>query len=68
MGLVALFGGCNPPILRAIAPIECHLGLSGSMLLSRLRYYDACTIITVPAFGQDPAQWPPVFDAPRRAT
>ena len=31
-------------------------------------YYDACTIIAVLVFGQEPGQWPPAFDAPWRAT
>ncbi|KAH0836313.1 hypothetical protein J3R83DRAFT_7862 [Lanmaoa asiatica] len=30
--------------------------------------YDTCTIVAVLAFGQEPAQWPPAFDAPWRAT
>ena len=30
--------------------------------------YDACTIIGVLVFGQEPGQWPPAFDAPWRAT
>ena len=30
--------------------------------------YDACTIIGVLLCGQDPAQWPPAFDAPWCAT
>ena len=30
--------------------------------------YDLCTIPAVLFFGQDPTQWPPVFDAPWRAT
>lgn len=30
--------------------------------------YSLCTILGVLLFGQDPAQWPPVFDAPWRAT
>lgn len=30
--------------------------------------YDLCTIPAILVFGQDPAQWPPAFDAPWRAT
>ncbi|KAF8552901.1 hypothetical protein OG21DRAFT_1442750 [Imleria badia] len=30
--------------------------------------YDLCTILGVLILGQDPTQWPPVFDAPWRAT
>ena len=30
--------------------------------------YNLCTTIGVLFFGQDPAQWPPAFDAPWRAT
>ena len=30
--------------------------------------YDSCTIVGVLILGQDPAQWPPLFDAPWRAT
>ncbi|KAH0826892.1 hypothetical protein J3R83DRAFT_4438 [Lanmaoa asiatica] len=30
--------------------------------------YDLCTIPAILLFGQDPAQWPPAFDAPWRAT
>ena len=30
--------------------------------------YDLCTILAVLFLGQDPAQWPPAFDAPWRAT
>ena len=30
--------------------------------------YDLCTIPAVLILGQDPAQWPPAFDAPWRAT
>jgi len=30
--------------------------------------YDLCTMTAVFVFGQDPAQWPPAFDAPWRAT
>ena len=30
--------------------------------------YDLCTVPAILILGQDPAQWPPVFDAPWRAT
>ncbi|KAH0826891.1 hypothetical protein J3R83DRAFT_4437 [Lanmaoa asiatica] len=30
--------------------------------------YDTCTLVAVLVFGQEPAQWPPAFDAPWRAT
>jgi len=30
--------------------------------------YDLCTIVGILLLGQDPAQWPPGFDAPWRAT
>ncbi|KAG9313305.1 hypothetical protein JVU11DRAFT_5609 [Chiua virens] len=30
--------------------------------------YDACTVLALVVLGQDPAQWPPAFDAPWRAT
>ena len=30
--------------------------------------YDTCTLLGVLVLGQDPAQWPPAFDAPWRAT
>ncbi|KAF8552587.1 hypothetical protein OG21DRAFT_1415869 [Imleria badia] len=30
--------------------------------------YDSCTILGVLILGQDPTQWPPLFDAPWRAT
>ena len=29
--------------------------------------YDLCTILAILVLGQDPAQWPPAFDAPWRA-
>lgn len=31
-------------------------------------YYDLCTVVAILIFRQDPAQWPPAFDAPWRAT
>jgi hypothetical protein len=47
-------------IISLIAAFEIYAGVQTC--------YDACTIIAVLVFGQDPAQWPPVFDAPWRAT
>ena len=47
-------------IISVFAAIEIYAGLQTC--------YDACTIAGVLLFGQDPAQWPPAFDAPWRAT
>ena len=43
-------------IISIFATLEIYAGLQTC--------YDACTITAVLVFGQDPAQWPPAFDAP----
>ena len=47
-------------IISAFAFLCVYAGLQA--------FYDLCTLFGVLALGQDPAQWPPPFDAPWRAT
>ena len=47
-------------VISALTVVAIYAGIQ--------TWYDTCTIIGVFILGQDPAQWPPAFDAPWRAT
>ena len=64
----SIFDESLPSYLRFLRSSVITILVAACTYVHLQAYYDLCTIVGVLILGQDQTQWPPVFDAPWRAT
>ena len=63
----SIFDESLPPYLQFLRSSIITIFVLLCVYAGLQAFYDLCTLFGVLALGQDPAQWPPFFDAPWRA-
>ena len=63
-----LFDETLPFLVRYLRAGIITVSTALAVYAGQQMFYDLCTIPAILLLGQDPAQWPPPFDAPWRAT